>query len=229
MHLTKTMRLLSQINIRILFFLLFINGIVAWSSGDSRTGSTIATVTRKDILRTIWGVAVGAAALSSPTPILAEPYKAVPKYQIVLGSEEKPLSKCVPGKQNCWSTVDSSMGRHMEPWVPPPSLAKEGSEAIVHELEDTIAKYPQSGQGGVDGGGWVLAQKGEKDGVIYMRYEFTSEKFKYVDDLEIRIDSNGVSTRSASRTGGFDYGVNASRLNYITSGLNDKGWQVKMI
>jgi hypothetical protein len=219
----------NQMNISILIFLLFINGILAWSSGDSRTGSTIATVTRKDVLRTIWGVAAGTAALSSPTPILAEPYKAVPKYQIVLGSEEKPLSKCVPGKQNCWSTVESSMGRRMEPWAPPPSLIRKGTGAIVDELEDTIAKYPQNGQGGVDGGGWALAQKGEKDGVTYMRYEFTSEKFKYVDDLEIRVDSNGVSTRSASRTGGFDYGVNAARLNFIASGLTEKGWEVKMI
>ena len=101
----------------------------------------------------------------------------------------------------------------------------------MNELENTMAAYPQNGQNSIDGGGWKVAQRGiSTDGVYYTRYEFTSLRFKYIDDLEIRVEKDGtVAVRSASREGGFDYGVNATRLNYIASLLKLKGWNVMMI
>ena len=100
----------------------------------------------------------------------------------------------------------------------------------MQDIQDTIALYPQGGQSSIDGGGWKVAQRGESDGAYYVRYEFTSLRLKYIDDLEIRVEKqNGVvSVRSASREGGFDYSVNSTRLNYIASLLKDQGWSVRM-
>lgn len=48
----------------------------------------------------------------------------------------------------------------------------------------------------------------------YLSATFTSTLFKFVDDLEIRIDSNqqNIHIRSASRTGYSDFGVNKKRV-----------------
>ena len=114
---------------------------------------------------------------------------------------------------------------------PPKELVAKGTNSIFTELEETIRAYPQEGQSDVDKGGWKLAERATSsaDGSVrYLRYEFTSGRFKYLDDLEIRVDTNGkVCTRSASREGGFDYYVNKQRLNDIASLLSKKGWAVK--
>ena len=114
---------------------------------------------------------------------------------------------------------------------PPKELVAKGTNSIFTELEETIRAYPQEGQSDVDKGGWKLAERATSsaDGSVrYLRHEFTSGRFKYVDDLEIRVDTNGkVCTRSASREGGFDYYVNKQRLNDIASLLSKKGWAVK--
>jgi uncharacterized protein (DUF1499 family) len=74
----------------------------------------------------------------------------------------------------------------------------------------------------------------------YLRYEFVSGRFGYVDDLEIRVvdddkkSSSGdgvvqISVRTASREGGYDFGVNASRIDFIQAALQEKGWTVQMV
>eukprot|EP00588_Corethron_pennatum_P015854 CAMPEP_0194280628 /NCGR_PEP_ID=MMETSP0169-20130528/18060_1 /TAXON_ID=218684 /ORGANISM="Corethron pennatum, Strain L29A3" /LENGTH=201 /DNA_ID=CAMNT_0039025409 /DNA_START=1 /DNA_END=607 /DNA_ORIENTATION=- len=174
-----------------------------------------------------WG---GAAfgLLASPGSSDAVPVK-VPDYVTIRGSATKSLGMCPgqPVKKACWSTEDNA-GRRLRPYVAPPKLV--GPAAVLRDLEETISEYPQSGQGDIDGGGWTEAERSSSGGSNYVRYEFVSKRFKYVDDLEIRVDAGGnVSVRSASRNGGFDYNVNSDRLNYITLALQKKGWQVTKI
>jgi hypothetical protein len=87
------------------------------------------------------------------------------------------------------------------------------------------------GQAGVDKGGWKRAEEQEHNGITYIRYEFTSAgRFRYIDYLEIRVDDKGtISVKTASREGGFDYGVNAARIKYIQALLKEKGWKVEMV
>jgi hypothetical protein len=185
--------------------------------------------TRKHVLQLI-----GATWLLGTTVAEAAPPKIPPKYLTERGSYTQPLSPCngQPIKKNCWSTEDTG-GRKLQNWQPPKELVSKGTSNILTEIEETIRAYPQEGQSDVDKGGWKLAERATSsaDGsVAYLRYEFTSGRFKYVDDLEIRIDINGkVCTRSASREGGFDYDVNKNRLNYIASLLSNKGWTVKKL
>lgn len=53
----------------------------------------------------------------------------------------------------------------------------------------------------------------------YLAAEFTSGVFKFVDDVEIRIDGDIAHIRSASRVGYSDRGVNKKRVESIRSSL----------
>jgi len=55
----------------------------------------------------------------------------------------------------------------------------------------------------------------------YLSAEFTSGVFKFVDDVEARLDGDHVQIRSASRVGYSDRGVNRSRVEDIRSALNE--------
>lgn len=54
----------------------------------------------------------------------------------------------------------------------------------------------------------------------YLRVEFKSSIFRFVDDLELRFDENEkvVHVRSAARTGRSDFGVNRRRVETIRKG-----------
>jgi uncharacterized protein (DUF1499 family) len=51
----------------------------------------------------------------------------------------------------------------------------------------------------------------------YLRAEFRSSLFGFVDDLELLLDkaAKRIDVRSASRTGYFDFGVNRRRVEEI--------------
>uniref|UniRef100_A0A7S1BZD9 DUF1499 domain-containing protein n=1 Tax=Corethron hystrix TaxID=216773 RepID=A0A7S1BZD9_9STRA len=145
------------------------------------------------------------------------------------------LSDCPgqPVKKSCWSTEDRG-GRRLKRWTPPVDLldAKSPRDAVLKDLVEVVDQYPQKGQKDVDAGGWkmALAPDTSSSGAVYLSYEFTSGKFRYVDDLEFLVDVDGkVSVRSASRSGGFDFGVNAARLNYIMKTLQKKGWNIQLL
>ena len=55
----------------------------------------------------------------------------------------------------------------------------------------------------------------------YLRIEFTSRVFRFVDDLELRIDGDNLIVRSESRTGHSDFGVNRKRANALRVALED--------
>jgi len=104
---------------------------------------------------------------------------------------------------------------------------------VMQGLKEVLDAYPKDGQGGVDLGGWSIAE--EKDG--YVRYEFKSglgnfAKFfngnkPFVDDFELEVGDGFASIRSASRVGASDFSVNAKRINYIAASLKAKGWNAE--
>ncbi len=59
-------------------------------------------------------------------------------------------------------------------------------------------------------GGTVTKQDGD-----YLAAEFTSSLFRFVDDVEFRLDADAVQVRSASRAGYSDAGVNAERVTAL--------------
>ncbi|MGF1900086.1 DUF1499 domain-containing protein [Aliivibrio sifiae] len=64
--------------------------------------------------------------------------------------------------------------------------------------------------------------KGAKIAVIkenYARIESTSTIFRFVDDLELRIEGNNLIVRSESRTGYSDFGVNKKRVEQLRAML----------
>jgi uncharacterized protein (DUF1499 family) len=68
-------------------------------------------------------------------------------------------------------------------------------------------------------GGQVLIERDS-----YIAATFTSTLFKFVDDVEIRIDSshNIIHIRSASRVGYSDMGVNKKRTELLKKIFNHK-------
>jgi uncharacterized protein (DUF1499 family) len=69
------------------------------------------------------------------------------------------------------------------------------------------------------GGNIVKQQQG------YLRATFTSRLFRYIDDLELRLDAKQqlIHVRSASRVGHSDFGVNKKRIDRIRAQFNPAG------
>ncbi|GEA60306.1 DUF1499 domain-containing protein [Vibrio comitans] len=57
----------------------------------------------------------------------------------------------------------------------------------------------------------------------YLRIEYTSRVFRFVDDLELRIEGNNLIVRSESRTGHSDFGVNRKRADALREALKQAG------
>lgn len=104
---------------------------------------------------------------------------------------------CDP-KPNCQSSYeDKTSSRYFFPieYVGPKENAKEKIVRIISELS-----------------GKVVEDKGD-----YIKAEFTSAIFKFVDDVEIYLGEPGlIHLKSKSRTGYWDFGVNKRRLGDIT-------------
>ena len=185
----------------------------------------------EDVKNIAVGTCVGLFGLPSGSAGAA-PLKKVPQYIQERGSLEGGLGPCPgqPVRKSCWSSEDTE-NRRVVRWEPPTGI-KGNSKAIAKELEEIMALYPQEGQNDVDRGGWEqAARETDKNAqATYLRYEFTSGRFKYIDELELLVDASGkVSVRTASRSAGFDYNVNSTRLNYIQKMLKKKGWAVTMV
>ena len=215
--------------------------VEAWSSAPNKYSSRASTksdTSAPTVTRKMFWTKAGISSLGAldflclPDASVAAPPKKIPSYLQERGSLESGLSPCPgqPAKKCCWSTEDKQ-GRRVQRWEAPANL-QGNAKAIAQQLEEVMAEYPQEGQNDVDRGGWVKADKQtDSDGKgTYLRYEFTSGKFKYIDELELLVDASGkVSVRTSSRSAGFDYGVNASRLNYIQKQLQKRGWIVELV
>ncbi len=120
-----------------------------------------------------------------------------------LDVEGSRLALC-PDTPNCVSTLEEAedTGHRMEP-VSFSGSAGEAMEAVTR----TVEEMPR-----------VEIVQSEDD---YLRAEFTSRIFRFVDDVEFRTDDNTglIDFRSASRVGRSDMGVNRERMTEITATL----------
>jgi uncharacterized protein (DUF1499 family) len=107
-----------------------------------------------------------------------------------------------PGTPNCVSTTDPDARRTVEPipFVGDPALVMGVASAAVRELPRTRIRV-ESGR--------------------YLRAESRSRLFRFVDDVEILVDTDGrvIHLRSASRVGRRDFGVNCRRLRRIAAAI----------
>ena len=106
---------------------------------------------------------------------------------------DRTLSPC-GNKPNCVSTQDDRSTHNLEPYI-----------LTEHANLNTIE------QAALQLSGAKLAAK--QDG--YLRIECTSSIMRFIDDLELRIESETLIVRSESRIGYSDFGVNRKRANQL--------------
>lgn len=114
-----------------------------------------------------------------------------------LGVKEGRLLDC-PKSPNCVCTQASDAGHQMPP------IPFNGSTAeAIRRLESAIASLS----------GTKIVDQSEN----YLRVEATSRIFRFVDDVELFVDSANhvIHFRSASRAGRSDLGVNRKRMQAL--------------
>lgn len=120
----------------------------------------------------------------------------------VVGINNDELKPC-PSSPNCVSTADKNSHSiaSFNLAIPP----GQAIEAIATELN----KLPRV----------KIATQEER----YLRAEFTSAIFRFVDDVEFYVHEDGkLSVRSASRVGYSDLGENRSRVEKLRTIFRDK-------
>ena len=131
--------------------------------------------------------------------------RSTPRTGEAPGLIEGMLSKC-PDKPNCvCSEKYDDPSHYIDPIIIP--------QNITLDLFSLVKKVIQ------EMGGQVLIERDS-----YIAATFTSTLFKFVDDVEIRIDSSHkiVHIRSASRMGNGDLGVNKKRTELFRKIFNHK-------
>jgi uncharacterized protein (DUF1499 family) len=114
------------------------------------------------------------------------------------GLVEGRLKQC-PDKPNCVSSEFVSDAAH---YIEPLVYATDHAAQVLPRLKAIIR----------DMGGSIQVEKSD-----YLAATFTSSIFRFVDDLEIRIDTGQktIHLRSASRVGHGDGGVNRKRVELL--------------
>lgn len=109
------------------------------------------------------------------------------------------LSPC-PDSPNCVSSQSRDAAHYIKPFQYEGSLshARERLLSVLRSMND--AKVVESSS-------------------TYVRAEFTSALFRFVDDVELYLDDSAkvIHVRSASRVGYYDFGVNRRRVERIRS------------
>ena len=119
------------------------------------------------------------------------------------GLVEAKLTKC-PDTPNCLcSEYKSDVDHYVEPLV----ISEQRATEVLSRLKTVILRM----------GGSINVEKAD-----YLAATFTSSIFRFVDDLEIRVDpdKNQVQLRSASRVGHGDGGVNRKRIERLKNIYN---------
>jgi len=102
-----------------------------------------------------------------------------------------------PESPNCVSTQATSLGQQIKPiqWT---ESSAEALNLIKRTIDNEFSRAT------------LVVEKSS-----YLRYEFTSIFFRFVDDVEFMIDEENrmIHLRSASRVGHSDLGVNRRRMN----------------
>jgi len=116
------------------------------------------------------------------------------------GLVEGKLSKC-PDKPNCvCSEFEADVAHYVKPAVFSVSTASEALSKMKNSVREM--------------GGNIQVENDN-----YLAATFTSSIFRFVDDLEIRVDKDQkmIHLRSASRVGRSDRGVNRERIERLKS------------
>jgi uncharacterized protein (DUF1499 family) len=108
------------------------------------------------------------------------------------------LQPC-PDTPNCVSSEDESDAEH---FIEPLLYSADQAAQVLPRLKTIIR----------DMGGSIQVERAD-----YLAATFTSTVFRFVDDLELRIDSgqNAIHLRSASRVGRKDLGANRERVEHL--------------
>ncbi len=122
-----------------------------------------------------------------------------------LGVDDGRLAPC-PDRPNCVSSDATDASRRIEPL----RLAA-ASEKAWAELRAVLGATPR-----------VTITQRSAD---YLRAEFASAVFGFIDDVEfhLRAQDGVIAVRSASRTGYYDLGVNRARIEDLREALRQRG------
>ena len=121
------------------------------------------------------------------------------------GLVEGRLQQC-PDKPNCVSSeLVSDAKHHIEPLV----YSADDAERVMPRLKTIIYEM----------GGSIQSEEAD-----YLAATFTSSVFRFVDDLELRIDADQktIHLRSASRVGHGDGGANRKRVELLKNSFQLK-------
>ena len=127
----------------------------------------------------------------------------ISQYGQASGLVEAKLTRC-PDTPNCLcSEYKADVDHYVEPLV----ISEQKATEVLSRLKTVILRM----------GGSINVEKPD-----YLAATFTSSTFRFVDDLEIRIDphKNQVQLRSASRVGRGDGGANRKRIERLKSIFN---------
>ena len=121
------------------------------------------------------------------------------------GRVEGRLKQC-PDKPNCVSSEFVSDAEH---YIEPLVYSVDQAAQVLPRLKMIIGEM----------GGSVQLEKAD-----YLAATFTSSLFRFVDDLELRIDTvqKTIHLRSASRVGHSDLGVNRKRVERLKNAFHSK-------
>ena len=127
------------------------------------------------------------------------------RFTAAYGLVEGRLKRC-PGTPNCVSSEPGSDPQHL---IEPLTYTAEDAAQVLPRLKAIIR----------DMGGRIQVETND-----YLAATFTSFVFRFVDDLELRIDTerNAVHLRSASRVGRSDFGVNRKRVALLKAAFHSK-------
>jgi uncharacterized protein (DUF1499 family) len=113
----------------------------------------------------------------------------------LVGGQLKPC----PDKPNCVNSEFESDAKH---YIEPLVYSADEAERVMPRLKAIIYEM----------GGSIQVEETD-----YLAATFTSSVFRFVDDLELRIDADQktIHLRSASRVGHGDGGVNRKRVEFL--------------
>jgi uncharacterized protein (DUF1499 family) len=121
-----------------------------------------------------------------------------------LGARDGQLSPC-PNKPNCVNTQSNDSSDAIDP------IKFSGEASVALEtIRSIIESLPRN---------QIVSASDD-----YLHAEFFSRFFRFTDDVEFLIDSEGgvIHFRSASRVGHSDLGVNRLRMEAIRSAFQDR-------
>jgi len=115
------------------------------------------------------------------------------------------------------------VGERLRPCPGSPNCVSSEEEGIPSWIEPlAFEDEPEIAWGRVGGAVRDIGGKVQEDSDGYLWATFTSLVFRFVDDLELRMDAEArvIHVRSASRVGYSDLGVNRKRVEKLRAKFN---------